>query len=240
MDDRFRHAEEFYTLLDHLEHMAGGKRVLKECDGRMGWPEQGVYFFFEPGEYRQKEPGKLRVVRVGTHAVSRGSKSTLWGRLRAHRGTKNGGGNHRGSVFRLHVGAALIVRSQGAVEVPTWAQGQSASKEIKSREREHERRVSQYIGQMPFLWVGVDDEPGPESDRAFIEKHAIALLAGADGASPIDPPSKGWLGRYSPNRKIRESGLWNLNFVGEPEKSIIYNPDFLEVLALYIDRMISK
>ena len=42
---------------------------------------------------------------------SQGSTSTLPGRLRQHRGvTSSGGGNHRGSVFRQHVGRCLAVR----------------------------------------------------------------------------------------------------------------------------------
>jgi hypothetical protein len=36
----------------------------------------------------------------------------LWGRLSQHRGyIKGGGGNHRGSIFRLIVGASLIERN---------------------------------------------------------------------------------------------------------------------------------
>lgn len=40
-----------------------------------------------------------------------------------------------------------------------------------------ERRVSDYLRQLPFLWVDVPDEPGPESDRAYLERNAIALLS---------------------------------------------------------------
>lgn len=64
----------------------------------------------EPGEYRTRKLHQLRIVRVGTHAVSTGSKATLWHRLRAHRGSKDGRGNHRASIFRRHAGAAMIAR----------------------------------------------------------------------------------------------------------------------------------
>jgi hypothetical protein len=54
------------------------------------------------------------VVRVGTHALTAASSATLWDRLRQHRGHLGGrdpgSGNHRASVFRRHVGAALIGR----------------------------------------------------------------------------------------------------------------------------------
>lgn len=49
----------------------GGERFLSTANGNMDWPRQGVYFFFEPGEYRVS-PKELRVVRVSTHAVSSG------------------------------------------------------------------------------------------------------------------------------------------------------------------------
>ena len=103
---------EFYRILDQLAARLGGPRRLRECTGRSGCPPQGVYFFFEDGENRAD--GGRRVVRVGTHALTATSKATLWGRLSQHRGhlagRNPGGGNHRGSVFRRHVGAALIRR----------------------------------------------------------------------------------------------------------------------------------
>src|SRR5690242_13971991 len=95
----------FYEILGTLEKKVGGKRTLAECDGRMPWPRRGVYFFFEPGEVRSDSGGGPRVVRVGTHALANGSTTTLWRRLSQHRGSKrSGGGNHRGSIFRLLVG----------------------------------------------------------------------------------------------------------------------------------------
>src|SRR5207249_4529063 len=106
--------ERFYSTLSSLALKLGGPRVLAECDGRMRWPNRGVYFFFEPGEHRAAPNGEqLRIVRVGTHAVSAGSQTTLWTRLKQHRGTgmpgdPPGRGNHRGSIFRRHVGTALL------------------------------------------------------------------------------------------------------------------------------------
>ena len=66
-----------------------------------------VCFFYEAGEERSGSGVALRVVRIGTHGLTVGSRSTLWGRLSQHRGTSRGTGNHRGSIFRLLVGIAL-------------------------------------------------------------------------------------------------------------------------------------
>lgn len=201
--------------------------MLAECDARMSWPMRGVYFFFEPGELRRDSGDGLRVVRVGTHAVSTGSKSTLWGRLSQHRGGKTGsGGNHRGSVFRLLVGAAMAARNQ-QLATPTWGKGQSAPKKIRERESDLEREVSRYIGRMPFLCVEADDTPSAESVRAKIERNAIALLSNVKTAASnaIDPCSPTWLGLSCPSENVRASGLWNSRCVAET-----YDPEFLNLL----------
>ena len=162
--------ERFYELLGILAAQPGQCRALSEYTGRSDWPERGVYFFREPGEHRSGLPGGSRIVRVGTHGVSGGSKSSLLGRLRAHRGSLDGGGNHRGSIFRLHVGAALLARDREVIEeLPTWAKGSSAPRLIRANEAAHERRVSEKIGAMSVLWVDVPDDPGPGSRRAYIE-----------------------------------------------------------------------
>ena len=109
--ERVAYTVRFYELLSSLAAGLGGWRRLAECSGRMNWPQRGVYFFFEPGESRSRSGTGNRVVRVGTHALKDGSRSTLWQRLSQHRGNARGdGGNHRGSIFRLLVGAALARR----------------------------------------------------------------------------------------------------------------------------------
>ena len=79
--------ERFYDLIDRLRSAVGGPRLLRDCSKATGWPSHGVYFFFEDGE--QREVAGPRIVRVGTHAVSVGAKSTLWNRLSAHRARHN-------------------------------------------------------------------------------------------------------------------------------------------------------
>lgn len=236
MNNRAANLNRFYDLLYQLRDQLNGWHQLKDCHGRLNWPRHGVYFFFDYHEPRQHNSQQLRVVRVGTHAVSRGSKSTLWGRLRSHRGTNKGSGNHRGSIFRLHTGMAMQNIPDTTWNIPTWGQGSNAAHTIKDTERELEHAVSEYIGQLPFVWVDIDDEPSPTSHRALVERHAIILLAGEDGATPLDKPSANWLGNHSVRPKIRESGLWNLDHVGRPAKPFAYNPEFLDVLEKYVQQ----
>lgn len=220
--------DRFYEQLKRLEVGLNGGRLLRECHGRLEWARRGVYFMFEPRELRLSNPSVQRVVRVGTHAVSKGSKSTLWQRLSTHRGTSVGEGNHRSSILRLHVGMALIQRSKGKLYVPTWSKGQIATPPTLKEEKALEKRVSKFMGQMKVLWLDVPDQPGPGSDRAYIERNSIALLARC--ARLCNPASKRWLGNHSPKEKIRTSALWNLNHVDE-----LYDDNFLDVLATYID-----
>lgn len=223
-DDRRKHLIRFYSILDDLERNIGGARRLAHCTGRMKWPRRGIYFFREPGETRTDTGSGPRVVRVGTHALKVGAGTTLWTRLSQHKGqATTGGGNHRGSIFRLIVGTALIER--GGRDCPTWGIDNSASRDVRTAEHALECDVSRLIRKLPFLWVAIDDDPGPESLRCYIEKNSIALLSNY-GRAPLDPPSADWLGHHCDRERVKKSGLWNSNHVDET-----CDPVFLDELA---------
>ena len=222
--------QRFYRLLEGHEHRLGGKRKLGNCNGRMAWPQRGVYFFFEPEEIRSDSGTGLRVVRVGTHALKEGSRTTLWTRMSQHRGvSRTGGGNHRGSVFRQHVGTAIMAQNP-TLPCSTWGEGRTAKREIRDQEHELEVQASQVIGAMPFLWLGVEDPAGSESFRGYIERNSIALLSNYCKPA-LDPPSEAWLGTSCKAERVRASGLWNHRHVDE-----LYSPDFLDVL----ERLVSS
>ncbi len=233
--DRVADLIRFYELLTQLESKVGGKRTLSVCNGRMGWPARGVYFFFESGESRSGSGIGPRVVRVGTHGLKAGSSTSLWNRLSNHAGTVKGG-NHRGSIFRLLLGQAMNARV-GADPVGSWGVGSHARaaanrlgrpvEQVKANEALLEREVSDHIRAMPFLWVSIEDETGPASDRGTIERNSIALLS--NRLEAIDPPSVNWLGAKSGSQLVRSSGLWNNRHVDEN-----YDPKFFDVLERYL------
>ena len=233
IDDTIR----FYEILARVEDRVGGCRILAECDGKLEWLQRGVYFFFEPGEQRNLSGGGDRVVRVGTHAIIDKSKATLWKRLYQHRGPlKSGGGNHRVSVFRKLIGIALAKRED--YELPeSWGYRlpdairklKLTRLEVKDAQADLERCVSDYVRQMPFLWLNVDDVPSPDSNRKYIERNAIALLSHAKTVG-ADAPSKQWLGKYCNRRLVRESRLWNNEHVEED-----YDAKFLDVMSELVD-----
>lgn len=216
--------DRFYRILQELENRIG-LHQLADCHGRMDWPTRGVYFFLEEGEVRSDGLTR-RVVRVGTHAVSAGSKTILWNRLSNHRGTAKGTGNHRGSVFRRHVGTALLNRGDITLSPNTWGQSNSAPPEVRHAEQDVERAVSTHICAMPFLWVQAMDESGTESIRAILERNAIRLLSRASACgTSADPASEAWLGHHAKHDAVRASALWNVR-----ETTGNYDPGFLDLL----------
>lgn len=153
-----------------------------------------------------------------------------WDRLSAHRGASSGNGNHRGSIFRLIVGDALLRR--GGKSIPSWGVGQSlgaaverlnlSADALREQESPHEHEVSEYIGALPFLWVQTD--PSACELRAYLERNAISLLSNF-ARDTIDSPSPAWLGAHSGRDLVRGSGLWNNDFVNEA-----HDPGFLDIL----------
>lgn len=226
--NRIADVRRFYEILSALETRVGGATTLSQCNGRMAWPSAGVYFFFEPGEVRSTSGIGRRVVRIGTHGLRKSSKTTLWHRLGQHRGVaRTGGGNHRGSIFRLLVGEALVLRD--GLPAATWGSPEPGDLSAANSEHAIELLVTKRIGAMPFLCVAVGDPPGPLSKRGLIERNAIALLSNASRAA-IDPAASSWLGKHSGRDLVRRSGLWNNNHVEEE-----YSPSFLEALAKACD-----
>lgn len=229
----------FYSLLDRLDQHLGGTRTLATFDRFRDWPDRGLYLFFEPSEVRQESGSGPRIVRVGTHALAAGSRSTLRQRLGQHRGQASGGGNHRGSIFRLLIGQALMARGKLA-HCNSWGVKGDAGKasvaldikraDLADAEAAVERAVTDYVGAMPFLWIDVNDEPGPNSLRGIIERNSIALLSN-HGRTILDAPSPHWLGYSSDRPLVRGSGLWNQRHVEET-----HDPMFLEVLEEMIQK----
>lgn len=168
---------------------------------------------------------------MGTHALKAGSNSTVKGRLKQHHGNKrNMVGNHRGSVFRSILGTCFFNDFKGG---DTWGVGQTAKGVVRNIEQPLEERVSQYIRQMKFLVLNVDDEPGRDSNRGFIEQNSIALLSHYTANNEnlkINPPSKNWLGFNCNRPLVQLSGLWNQQYV-----DMNYDAKFLNVFEQYLN-----
>jgi hypothetical protein len=195
-------------------------------------------FSSSPADRRESGVGQ-RVVRIGTHALNDQWQSTLRQCLAQHRGGGSGWGNHRGSIFRLLVGQALLAR--GDLQ-PCWSWGVRSDIAraatdlgiertfLAATEAPVERAVSRYLFAMPFLWVEIGDQPGTASLSGFIERNAISLLSNW-GREPLDPPSEQWLGRLSDRPLVGGSGMWNQRHVEET-----HDPAFLDIFERIVEK----
>ncbi|MFC5754213.1 hypothetical protein [Actinomadura rugatobispora] len=220
---RGRDTDRFYALLDELAERVGGARRLRDCSEATGWPRFGVEFFLEEGQARAGGEG-LRVVRVGSHALRAASRATFWSRLAQHRGPVKGAnagvGNHRGSVFRHHVGTALLNTGPWPAGVSeSWHQ-KNVSPLQRGAEHRLERSVSGRITEMPLLWLDVPDR----EERKAIRANSIALLSMRHSGG-VHQVALGWLGLNAENGNVRTSGLWNSDHVDD-----FYDPSFLDAM----------
>jgi hypothetical protein len=238
--------DHFYNLLRSLKQSCCRRLGLDDwtevklcnCSGMMPyWQDcqRGIYLFFDENEVRA-DGEELRVVMVGAHAVKKtGGKATLWERLKQHRGIiRTGGGYHRKSVFRLLVGEAMNNLTDPEKRVATWGKV-----DMGVREDEHrlEMKVSNYIRNLPFVFMRVDPESDGrehihENDRMYLKQNIIALLSNINRGEGGDMPSSEWLGNHSGREKVRASGLWNNEWVDKD-----YNPIFLEIFEHYLRKM---
>lgn len=185
----YRRVDELYDLVQQLprfDHLTPKERL----------PANGIYIFFEQGENAVWRGGCVsRIVRIGTHRRD----GSFPGRIRQHYGRVNSlRGNKNGSVFRKHVGSALLRKADlRDPRLDSWL-GQKGGSYL-----EVEEQVSRTLrDNFTFSCIRVDDA----TDRINIEKGLIALLA---RYSPLKP-SKAWLGHHAASEKIRECGLWNV------------------------------
>ena len=175
----------FYELINKLEKFESIDEFLKSEQKY----SKGVYFFFDPAE--KINNGYNRIIRVGSHGLSAGVKSNLKGRLRQHKGFINGGGNRRASVFRRHVGNAIIKKEN------------FDEKEVQDEVLE--KMISDYINSLPLAVLLFEDDA---DKRRIFEKNSIRILSNCS-----ENFNKDWLGSFSIDEKISKSGLWNIQHV---------------------------
>lgn len=183
-------------------------------------PINGIYFFYEEGERCGHQAAKPRIVRVGTHRDgnfrSRIAEHFL---LNPHKMefTHDQPAPHDRSIFRKHIGRALLNKAQDPYlsvwEVDfTTRMTRDAKRHLRdiSREVAIETAVTQILRQkFSFKFIEVADQANRMGSQG-LERALIGTLA----SCPRCGPSDGWLGRYSPKLKIRESGLWLIQHLG--------------------------
>ena len=182
-------AEGVAELTRSIHELAAGLPRFDHRASPADLPPNGIYLFFEHGEMVPLgTTDAARIVRVGTHRVD----GRFPRRVRYHFH-----GDRQTSVFRWHLGAALLARrDQLDPRLSLWRDRTAAGPS------DVEALVSHTLYEN-FAFACVRVESGAE--RIALERGLIALLAQRPAASP----SEEWLGRHALAPSIRESGLWN-------------------------------
>ena len=155
--------------------------------------EDGVYIIYERGETYH---GYARVVHVGAHT----SPGRLKQRLMDHFQRED----RNASILRKNIGKALLNRAKDPY-LDIWSLDTSRypnrDRENSRTQRQVEQDVSAYMRiNMAFSVIPM----APAEARLRLKAAIIATLHQAEDFAPSD----GWLGRHSPEKAIRESGLW--------------------------------
>lgn len=206
------------TVANELYRRLGNHARFKLADLRgQTLPQNGVYFFFEDGEYRSDQ-ATPRVVRVGTHGVRpprnpNRKPRTLRHRISEHFGNMAGGGSHRASIFRSLIGRALpeAPLSWGIPKRAAAAHAAGVEEtHLRAFETTHENLVSEAVRRMSVVCIPADGMAA----RKEMERGAISLLSNA--VENFDQASEQWLGRACQGRAaVITSGLWNQDMVDD-------------------------
>jgi len=163
-------------------------------------PLNGIYILFEKGELAH---GTHRVVRIGAHTGT----NQLASRLKQHFINEN----KDRSIFRKNIGRSLLNKENDPF-IKKWNIDLTSRKAKEKyahlidfeKQNEIEKKVTEYI-QNNFSFVVFQVEN--KERRLRLESKIISTISLCRECFS----SKDWLGLFSPERKIRESGLWLVN-----------------------------
>jgi hypothetical protein len=177
-------------------------------------PENGVYLFYERGEYWGHGGAHLRIVRIGTHRDgnfrSRIAEHFLLDE-RKMTFSRDQSAPHDRSIFRKNIGRSLLNRAADSY-LPVWELDFmkravcESHRHLRDIEKEvaTEREVTRILREsFSFRCIEVAEEVHRLGNEG-IERALIGTLASCRNCVP----SPQWLGHYSPKPQIRESGLW--------------------------------
>lgn len=198
MIDRRTAIDRFYEILQRNIAKQGCHqfRDLPSLRSNPKLDRPGIYFLFEPTEFRENGAAR-RVVYIGISRILRD-------RLEKH-------SKHSDASTLAEPFFEAVARSAGRAEFDeffsqSWAKiPEPTLTEMRQFQIES---VLPWIRELSFTWLPVLSA----DQKQQIEEGAIALLSNfprPDVESPIDPSSPTWLGRKVRRSAISQSGLWN-------------------------------
>jgi len=177
-------------------------------------PKNGIYFFYEKGEFWGHGGNKPRIVRVGTH-----KDGNFGNRIAEHylmneskmNFSSNQPAPHERSIFRAHMGRALLNQHRDGYLKIWKIDFTSREKREKlgylrdiNKEKEIESEITRILrNNFTFRFIELESQ-AERMGKTGIESPIIGTLAHCR----LCRPSANWLGNYSPIQQIRKSGLW--------------------------------
>ncbi|MCX5814155.1 MAG: hypothetical protein NT178_16670 [Proteobacteria bacterium] len=184
-------------------------------------PENGIYFFYENGESWGHGGDKPRIVRIGSHKQGNFRKRIMQHYFfddRKMNFDKSKPSDR--SIFRKNIGRALLWRD-GDEYVSLWEKdftkisNRDVFGHIRDIEKEKaiESKITEIVkNRFSFRFIQIDDEAA-RIGKDGLEKALIGTIAGCKCCNPSD----NWLGNHSPVDKIRDSGLWLVQYLNSKE-----------------------
>lgn len=186
-------------------------------------PENGIYFFYEKGEIWEHGGNKLRIVRIGTHKDgnfrSRIEEHFLLDESRMNFSV-TGLAPHWRSVFRKNIGRALLNERNDAYLqiwnvdfIPVKNREEFGPQRNIQKEKIIELKVTRVLREkFSFRFIIIDNQI-----ERMGTKGLESALIGTVAQCGLCRPSSNWLGRFSPKKQIRESGLWLVQHLNADE-----------------------
>lgn len=177
-------------------------------------PKNGIYFFYELGELQTYNTNDTRIVRIGTHKSnnfrSRISDHYLFDDKEMDFHIDKRKPSDR-SIFRKNIGRVLLHKDNESYRC-IWDKNFTATntrnewgifRDIE-KEQELECQITEIIrSKFSFRFIIIEDE-SRRLGKDGLEKRLIGTVAKCRDCDP----SPNWLGKDSPVKKVRESGLW--------------------------------
>lgn len=199
-------------------------------------PHNGIYFFYESGEIWGHGGNKLRIVRVGTHRAG-----NFGSRIREHYLLDelnldiNKPKPSDRSIFRKNIGRALLNKVNDNY-LKVW-EIKFLNKENRvsfgqKRDIEKEKKIELEITKLlkdnfKFRYIILDNQIDRMGSKG-LESSLIGTLANCG----LCKHSLNWIGKYSTEEKIKESGLWQVQHL----KSRIINEKDKNTILKAIDK----
>lgn len=188
-------------------------------------PDNGIYFFYEEGEFWGHGSNLQRIVRVGTHRDGN-FRQRIASHFLINSNLMNFNANSAKpsdrSIFRKNFGRALLNRAHDPYlevwEIDFTNHGKKqlfGHRRNIDKEKEIEEEITAILRKnFTFRFIEVEGQQKRMGTEG-LESKLIGTLA----SCPDCTPSTNWLGLNSPVKKVARSGLWLVQHLKSPSLS---------------------